>query len=430
MSQTWDLETPMVSSNDVKLARVVHNIFGDKFPHINENVTKAMSLYTYLAKRMGEPVAKLAAEIRDEGKPLFTEKDIREIQAILKKHKDNYASFFQRVVREQKGGAPPLSKLAGKPMAGAPPTNPLDADPSRSKFFDKMIRKIMYPITSRIPPAWDGVLWYTFIIYNLEQIEFIGPFISTALDTVTLSLPVIAELASTGFENLIMLAPVPYAGVVGGIAGHIISLIFILFAVFLNMARKHFGSAFKVSLEAIPMFGDMLMDAAQSVETGVERYIRNRDKMLTPIGKISPALYDNLDYYVPDTDIHLTTPPPLTYDILKADVAGYVLKETGIADTIAGATAKIPTVSNIVPGASKNDASKNEADKNDIRKNEAGKNEAGKNDAAKNIAVQSAANKNKAEKSAKKKGGSRTNSVQRTSKRRIKGTRHRYTRRR
>jgi hypothetical protein len=173
------------------------------------------------------------------------------------------------------------------------------------------------------------------------------------------------------------------------------------------------------------MFGDMLMDAAQSVETGVERYIRNRDKMLTPIGKISPALYDNLDYYVPDTDIHLTTPPPLTYDILKADVAGYVLKETGIADTIAGATAKIPNVSNIVPGASKNDASKNEAGKNDTGKNEAGKNEASNNDA-----VQSAANNHKADKSAKKKGGSRTNSVQRTSKRRIKGTRHRYTRRR
>jgi hypothetical protein len=418
MSQVWDLESPAVSNKDIKLTRLVHKIFGDKLPHINENVTKAMSLYTYLAKRIDEPAEKLAAEIRNEGLPIFSEKDIREMQAILKNHKQNYAQFFKNIVLEtQKGGAPSATPATSKP------TNPLDADPSRSKFFDKLIRKIMNPLTSRIPPAFDGVLWYTFLIYNLEQMEFIGPFISTAFDSITLSLPVIAEFAGTGFETLISLAPVPYASFAGGIVGHIISLIFILFAIFLNMSRKHFGSAFKVSLEAIPMFGDILMDAAQNLEIGAERYLRNRDKMLKPIEKISPTLYDNLDYYVPDTAIHSTAPPPLSYDTLKTDVAGYVLKETGAADAIAGATDKIPSITgpnkveagnndagkNAAKNAAKNDAPKNDAPKNAAKndapknaaKNDAPKN-AAKNDAPKNDAPKNDAPKNDAPKNAAK----------------------------
>ena len=322
MSQTWDLGGPVVSDTDLKLARLVREIFGDKFPHINENVTKAMSLYGYLAKHVGESANTLAKQIRNEnGGSLFSENDIREIQAVLKKQKNE--PYFKRASGQTGGG----------------PTSPLDADPSRSKFFDKMIRKIMYPISQKIPPSWDGILWYTFLIYNLEQTEFLGPFLSTAMDTITLSLPVMAELAATGFEKLISLAPVPYASFAGEIIGYAVSLVFIIFAVFLNIGRKHFGSAFKVSLEAIPVFGDMLMDAAQSVETGAERYLQNRNKLLNPVEKISPTLYQTADYYVPDTNVHPVAPPPLNYDAVKKNVAGYVLKETGIADTIASASA-------------------------------------------------------------------------------------------
>jgi hypothetical protein len=157
-----------------------------------------------------------------------------------------------------------------------------------------------------------------------------------------------AELVSTGFEKLISLAPIPYASFAGEVVGYVASLIFILFAVMLNITRKHFGSEFKVSLEAIPMFGDILMDASHSVETGAERYIQNRNKLIKPIEKISPTLYDNLDYYAPDTNIHPVAPPPLHYDTIKADVASFVLKETGIADTIA----KIPQIpQNVASGA-------------------------------------------------------------------------------
>ena len=427
MSQSWDLETPVVSNNDIKLARVVHKIFGDKFPHINENVTKAMSLYTYLAKHLGEPVGKLATEIRTKGKPIFTEKDIREIQAVLQKHKQNYAPFFQRMAGEQEGGGPvtvpaPAPATGAKPITSAPPTpqaSALDADPSRSKFFDKMIRKIMHPISSRIPPSWDGVLWYTFLVYNLEQMEYIGPFISTALDTITLSLPVMAELAASGFEKLISLAPVPYASFAGEIVGYIASLIFIVFAVFLNITRKHFGSAFKVSLEAIPMFGDMLMDAAQSVETGAERYVQNRNKLLRPVRKISPTLYDNLDYYVPDTSIHPTAPQPLNYDTVKADVAGYVLEETGIADTIAEATAKIPDLTKI--GANQDVENKGNAEKPNTSNVAPGANKGKTN-------VAPGANKGKPGEN--QKNSTQTNKVTRTTARRIKGGGRRYTRRR
>lgn len=341
MSKTWDLEAPAVSNNDLKLARLVREIFGNKFPHMNENVTKAMSLYGYLAKHIDESPEVLAKQIQGDGGPMFTVKDIREIQAIL--WRQRVTPFFQRVTRAKTGGS-------------------LDADPSRSKFFDKMIRKIVYPLASRIPPSWDGVLWYTFLVYNLEQTEFIGPFISTALDTITLSLPVMAELAATGFEKLISLAPVPYASFAGEIIGYVVSLLFIIFAVFLNITRKHFGSAFKVSLEAIPVFGDMLMDAAQSLETGAERYIQNRNKILKPVEKISPTLYQTGDYYIPDVNIHPTAPPPLNYDAVKKDVAEYVMEETGLSDTMAAATtaatAMIPTIPSIpsIPGSNTNNA--------------------------------------------------------------------------
>jgi len=341
MSQNWRLADPVTSPKDIRLERLVREIFGQRFAHINENVTKALSLYGFLANHRHESADELARTVLGEnGKPLFTKSDIQEIQSILERQKNT--SYFRRVTGKQTGGSP------------------LDSDPSRSKFFDKMIRKITYPITSRIPPSWDGILWYVFILYNLEQTEFIGPFIATAMDTITLSLPVMAELASEGFEKLVSLAPIPYAGFAGEILGYIVSLIFILFAVTLNIGRMHFGSAFKVSLEAIPVFGDMLMDAAQSVETGAERYLQNRNKLLKPIDRISPTLYDNLNYYVPDTNIHLKSPPPLSYNVVKKDVAGFVLEETGVSDTLA----KIPSPNALAKNAVQSTLQSNTKSKN------------------------------------------------------------------
>ena len=156
------------------------------------------------------------------------------------------------------------------------------------------------------------------------------------------------------------------------------------------------------------MFGDMLMDAAQSVETGAERYVQNRNKLLRPVRKISPTLYDNLDYYVPDTSIHPTAPQPLNYDTVKADVAGYVLEETGIAGTIAEATAKIPDLTKI--GANQDVENKGTAEKPNTS----------------NVAPGA----NKGKPGENQKNGTQTNKVTRTTARRIKGGGRRYTRRR
>jgi len=230
------------------------------------------------------------------------------------------------------GGAPPKPKAGpiADPKAGTAPVNPLDADPSRSKFFDKLIRKMFNPVTSHIPPSWDGVLWYFFILYNLEQMEFVGPMVATALDTVTLSLPVAAEIASHLTEKVISLAPVPYASFVGEALGYTVSLIFISVAVILNGSRKHFGSGFKVSLEAVPIFGDMLMDAAQSVETGAERYMRSREKILMSTEKISPHAEKIIRYYSPSTEITTEGAPSLEIPPIKKDVVDYVAKATGM----------------------------------------------------------------------------------------------------
>jgi hypothetical protein len=193
------------------------------------------------------------------------------------------------------------------------------------------MHKISFPVTSRIPPSWNGVMWYFFILYNLEQMDFVGPMISTALDTITLSLPVIADLSNEMASKFVSLAPLPYASFVGEGIGYLISLIFISFAVVLNGSRKHFGSSFKVSLEAVPVFGDILAESAQSVEIGADRYLTNREKMLKSVEKISPAAEDVLDYYTPDVEIHNEAPPPVSMNLIKRNVVDYVAEETGIS---------------------------------------------------------------------------------------------------
>ena len=315
------------------MENVINSIFKHKYPHIGENVSKAFTLYKYFVNHIDDEPDSLVSQVTENGKPLFTRNDIQEIQTIIRKQKGSH--FFTRLqnAQIQHGG---FSGTAATAITGtAVPTVPIatvvkSEDPSRNKFFDKLIRKLTYFITDQIPPSWDGVLWYVFLLNSLEHMDVIGPFIATALDTVTLSLPIMAELTETVIGKLLTLVPLPYVGFGGELIGHALGLIFIIFAVFLNISRKQFGSAFKVSLEAIPIFGDTLMDAAQSVETGVERYLHNRGRLLNPIATVSPHLHKVADYWAPDVEIHRETMPVLSMNLVKADVADYVTKEIGV----------------------------------------------------------------------------------------------------
>jgi hypothetical protein len=354
MSDTWKAESPPHYDKSNRLARTMNYLLGDRFPGLQTNTENYFSLYMWLLAHIGESAEALAPRITQNGEPMFHVADLTNILKIVKSQQSSKVGQYLKSQRCSGGAVPVATPVASTgPAPKGVPVSPLDADPSRSKFFDKFIRKISHPISSQIPPSWDGVLWYFFILYNLEQMEFIGPMIGTALDTITLSLPVVADLASELTEKLVSLAPIPYANFAGEALGYAISLIFISIAVVLNGSRKHFGSGFKVSLEAVPVFGDILMDAAQSVETGADRYLSSRAKLLRDVDKISPHAEDFLDYYTPDTKIHNEAPPTLDMPSIKQNVVEYVVKETGIDDAMDSISDPVAALTGAVNNAKK-----------------------------------------------------------------------------
>lgn len=390
MSQDiWGAESNkhVLTRNEQRLESLTAHLFGNRFPGIHTNVSKGMSLYRFLLQHIDVPISQLQLAITEQGKPLFDIQELEAIVGVLRTHLDT--PFAKRILGMSGGGSRGSSRGGSRgsskgsssiaPVSTAIHTapsgsnraivHPLEADPSRSKFWDKFIRKIMHPIASRIPPSWDGVLWYTFILYSLEQTTVIGPFIATALDTVSLSLPVLAEMSSEITGKLIGLLPVPYAGLGGDIIGYGVSLIFILFAVTLNMSRKHFGTAFKVSLDAIPLFGEVIADAAQSFEIGAERYLNNRAKFLASIGTVSPTAKSFLYYWSPDVEVHTETPPPFNalLPTIGKNVAEFVAEETGmdkmypstmIASATTAATAAATTAATTAATAAVTNATK------------------------------------------------------------------------
>ena len=81
------------------------------------------------------------------------------------------------------------------------------------------------------------------------------------------------------------------------------ALIFVLTGLTLNVSRRRFGSAFKTSLAAIPIVGDILMMGATSFEKGAERYMINRQKFIDALKKYSPHGADVADYWAPTPEI-------------------------------------------------------------------------------------------------------------------------------
>ena len=328
MSQVWNLQDPPVSPRARLLAGRIAQLLGRHFPGIENEFRKHLSLWEYLMANKNVPAANLRNRVLEKGKPVFTVDEMKAIMNIVRK---------QAPPAKVGGAAAPLAKEE-KDAEGS--------DPSRSKFWDKFIRKITHPITKYIPASFDTLFWFFFILYNLEQMEIVGPAIATMLDTVTLSLPVVADMTSDVTSSLIELAPIPYAGIVGDMLGYAISLFFISVAVTMNMSRRHFGSAFKASLEAIPMFGDVLSEGAQSFEIAAERYLQHRNRTLASIGKISPKAEKFLDYYVPDADIKTGPAPPWDMPGMKMNVVQYAAREAGISED--GSMA-LPTISSEPP---------------------------------------------------------------------------------
>lgn len=375
MKVTWNYDHPDYNSEEKKLLEYNKSVFQEKLPGTGEALAKGLSLYRFLMVHKDTPINALQKEITLNGNPMFTKKDLEEIVVAMKEHVDT--PYAHHILKQSGGGAlpampaapalpampampaapampgmpaaPSMPGLPGLPtMPGLPPAQPfhstlpdvptvtpghgLDHDESRSKFWDKMIRKLIYPVTRYIPACLSPLLSSMFILYNLEQHPQYGVLISTYFDTVTLSMPVVADfiaelVAKLGgtFGGLL-----PGGGAVANIASQVIVVLFVVTGVVLNVSRKHFGSAFKLSLEAIPVLGESLSTGAQQIEIGVERYLQNRRRILGQIQPTMPKVAAFAEYWTPTPDIVEGPPPPMSVDIIKSEAGDAIEKTTGV----------------------------------------------------------------------------------------------------
>lgn len=327
----WESQRLNISATENAIGHFASRAMGNQFPDINQDIVRTFNLYRFFVQHLNTTAANLQPLITENGVPIFTVSDIVEIQTKIRSQ--NNTQYVKH-----------LKQLGGTQQVGIPVATP---DPSRNKFWDKLIRRVTYPIWSNIPPSWDGLIWYVFLLHSLEHVEIIGPFISTALDTITLTLPNIPSLIDSILPKLIGLLPFPYMSTAGDLISYAVGLVFIIMGVFLNIQRKHFGSAFKTSMEIIPVIGDNVAEIAQSVEIGAERYEQNRNRMISKITPITPALGNYLEYYTPNMDIHTGPAPQFSIPAIKQDLVMYAKKETGIDDMMN----KIPNPANMVSSA-------------------------------------------------------------------------------
>ena len=346
--ETWDYDKldplPLIG----KIGILTHELIGDVMPEASIGIMRFFSLYRFLLSNMNVPAASLRLRITDDGVPIFSVSEMKKVLELVRSQAGT--SFAGRLRRmsgggggAQHGGVEPTvavrssgtaaaaAAAAAAPNTGAGmPASPLDDDPSRSKFWDVFIRTRLYKLTKGLPPAFDAFAPIVFALYELEQIEVIGPLIGTALDSVTLGLPVLGKLMGTAFSKIVSLAPIPYAGPVGDIVAYFITLVFILISSTISISRKQFGTSFTLGLGALPIIGDPASDAALLFEKQVERYEFNRQKIIDSLEKISPHMATFFNYYTPSKKSKTGDPPMLDWDQVLTDLIKKMVDSVGI----------------------------------------------------------------------------------------------------
>jgi hypothetical protein len=365
----WNYDKPPISPLIGKVGDLANNLYSSNIPGAKMGVSRFFSLYLFILQHRDLPSETLRQRILINGKPVFTPAEMENVLAQIKSQQGT--SFAQRLLRTaQKGGAGP----AGAAPNGKNGEAAKDDNPSRSKFWDKFIRDLLYKVARYIPPSFDRLTPFIFALYGLEQIEIVGPLIATFLDSITLGLPTLGKLMGDSVSRLVLLAPVPYAGVVGNLASYFIGLLFIMISAVMSVSRKQFGTAFTVGIGAAPLIGDQLSDAALMFEKQVERYDYNKKKILASIEGISPHTADVVDYWTPSKEEIIKLGPPVIFDpnealldLLEKAVDDYgpettmaIIDDPSIlppgADKVLGAAATAaspPPLGNATPAANK-----------------------------------------------------------------------------
>jgi hypothetical protein len=332
----WDYDSPPIPPLVGKIGDLTHTLYSKQLPGSNQGVMRFFSLYWFILHHLDVPPARLRMMILNRGVPIFTDTQMVQVVDIVRSQLGtSVAQRFLQIRPAAVGGAANNSSssmdFAKKVNQSSPQSvaSRVDNDPSRSKFWDKAIQKILYDVTKHIPPAFDGLTPIIFILYGLEQIEILGPLLATFFDTITIGLPTLAELVATTVKTFVSLAPIPYASFAGEFVAWFICFVFIMISATMSVSRKQFGTAFTVGLGAVPLYGEQVSDAALMFEKGMERYVFNKHKMIDSVGKVSPYMASFIDYWAPELDQNPGPPIYFDSDIFLLDLFKTAIKNHG-----------------------------------------------------------------------------------------------------
>lgn len=363
----WNYDDPPLTPLVSKLGSLAGGMYSSVIKDAKVGIDRFFSLYLFVLRNLDKSPETLRTAILNKGVPIFSVEELRTIMNTIKSQKT--LPFAQRLLANaQIGGQPKnlsmgamssagLGSLVGIATKGVPkpslpvsletPTNVIgaaaagataapgeDDNPATKKFWDLFFKKRLAPsLATYVPTQKDQATPLIFALYGLENLETVGPLISTFLDSVTLGLPTIGELLGIGAGTLIQLAPIPYAGIIADGTAYAISLLFIMISSLMSLSRKQFGTAFTVGLGAVPIIGDTLSDAALLFEKQYERYVFNKKRLLKSVDEVSPHTAEFLDYWAPDVVPKTGPPPTLDGEDILLDVMGDSIAAHGIDKT-------------------------------------------------------------------------------------------------
>ncbi|NBS76018.1 MAG: hypothetical protein EBT28_00885 [Betaproteobacteria bacterium] len=222
-------------------------------------------------------------------------------------------------------------------------------DKSRNSFFDRIFMKMgnMYsnsPFALKFSHKWDGIFWFMFLLYNLENIDIIGPFLSAGLDAYIVACRMAAEAIDENMPKILTIVggilPIGVGGLGGAMFGEglsaVIGGVILMGTIIVSISRKHFGDAFKSSLDIIPVIGDYLLLFAMSAETNLDRLNAYRNKLIYQLQPVSPRLYAFVDYWVPKLEpVPAEAPPIPSLADIKEDIVNKGMEATGANEALA-----------------------------------------------------------------------------------------------
>jgi len=406
MAKNWNLEGHTLSPKERKIQAFTEKATGYQFPTLSHKFASMFSLYNFLNEHQDDDPETLHIT-GENGNPMFSLDDLKEIQATIRHQTSRPMSNnnARRIIDHVKKVYEPAIELAasmksnaaaaaggarrrrrtrtrtrtrggatvgvGVPVAtpappaislrdpSAPGYDPKDdalgvaerpgyIDKSRNSFFDRIFVKMgnIYsnsPFAIKFSHKWDGIFWFMFLLYNLENIDIVGPFLSAGLDAYIVAVRMVAEALDETIPGILSTlgSLLPFgAGIAGGAIGKglstAIGAFLLMGTIIVSISRKHFGDAFKSSLDIIPVIGDYLLLFAMSAETNLDRLNAYRNKLIIQLESVSPRLYTFVDYWVPKLEpVPAEAPPIPSLADIKEDIVNKGMEATGADEALA-----------------------------------------------------------------------------------------------